>query len=584
MQGSVATSGDLPPSGNTQGDAYIVQEDDSLWIWDGAAWVSGGSIQGPPGATGPAGAQGPTGAQGLKGDTGATGPEGPEGDPGPQGIQGVPGTPGQGVPTGGAATHVLTKVSATNYDTAWQAPSGGITLPLTQHLTFSPDTTYDIGASAASRPRDLFVGRHIESGGNLSVNGTANVAIVQAGSVNSTGNLTVGGTLSVGTAMPAGLMTTVKAYAGGNSSGDTVGYHMYSKAGTLLAELWTDAVAGTTRLKANGQLAFHTGAGSTGFTATNQRMLIAADGAVSMAGVLTVSGGAINVDHVRTAGAQNMMGLTGNGGGETLFYAAGPGGFRWVNSANSVQWMSLNTSAALAVQGSITAVGRVQCADVYLNSNALYFASGSAIFDSGGTHYYRSNGVHYFQNHGGAAQIINAGRVDTPQVYFPNGYYFTYVSGNPMLQTNGHFTAVSYTVSNTSITGWAIWLPNNADSMSRGVANAWSVHSAARYKTNVRPIDDPLAIVKNPKLHGHRYDNLNDTHGRKPSTPSTSPSIGFIADDWLSVLPEVVTLDPLTGQPAAIDYDRIGAVTFEAVKQLTQQVQELQDRVAQLEA
>ena len=32
MQGSVPTSGDLPASGNTQGDAYLVQADDSLWI------------------------------------------------------------------------------------------------------------------------------------------------------------------------------------------------------------------------------------------------------------------------------------------------------------------------------------------------------------------------------------------------------------------------------------------------------------------------------------------------------------------------------------------------------------------------
>lgn len=43
-------------SANNQGDAYIVTADDSFWMWDGAAWVSGGSIQGPAGATGPSGA------------------------------------------------------------------------------------------------------------------------------------------------------------------------------------------------------------------------------------------------------------------------------------------------------------------------------------------------------------------------------------------------------------------------------------------------------------------------------------------------------------------------------------------------
>jgi hypothetical protein len=70
MQGSVPTVGDLPPTGNAQGDAYIVEADDSLHIWDGTAWVSGGSIQGPPGAQGPQGPQGATGSQGPSGPRG----------------------------------------------------------------------------------------------------------------------------------------------------------------------------------------------------------------------------------------------------------------------------------------------------------------------------------------------------------------------------------------------------------------------------------------------------------------------------------------------------------------------------------
>jgi hypothetical protein len=55
MKGEVPTGGDLPTTGNVQGDAYIVQADDSFWMYDGAAWVSGGSIQGPPGIDGAAG-------------------------------------------------------------------------------------------------------------------------------------------------------------------------------------------------------------------------------------------------------------------------------------------------------------------------------------------------------------------------------------------------------------------------------------------------------------------------------------------------------------------------------------------------
>lgn len=78
MRGSVPTSGDLPTQA-TQGDAYIVQADDSLWIYDGTQWVSGGSIQGPPGAQGPQGPQGLVGLQGPVGASGAAGATGPAG-------------------------------------------------------------------------------------------------------------------------------------------------------------------------------------------------------------------------------------------------------------------------------------------------------------------------------------------------------------------------------------------------------------------------------------------------------------------------------------------------------------------------
>jgi hypothetical protein len=73
------------------------------------------------------------------------------------------------VPTGGTAGQVLSKVDATNYNLAWTTVSGGITLPLGQNLTFSPDNTYDIGASGASRPRDLFVGGNATVGGGIGI-------------------------------------------------------------------------------------------------------------------------------------------------------------------------------------------------------------------------------------------------------------------------------------------------------------------------------------------------------------------------------------------------------------------------------
>jgi Pectate lyase superfamily protein len=159
MQGSVATSGDLPATGNVQGDAYIVQADDSLWIWDGAAWVSGGSIQGPPGAQGPAGPQGIQGPPGADSTVpGPTGPAGATGATGPQGVQGNPGATGPagpGVAAGGATGQILTKNSATDFDTGWAAPGGGGNVsssgtPVNGQVAQWTDATHIQGIDASS--------------------------------------------------------------------------------------------------------------------------------------------------------------------------------------------------------------------------------------------------------------------------------------------------------------------------------------------------------------------------------------------------------------------------------------------------
>lgn len=50
--GTVATTGNLPVSGNTGGDAYIVQADNHLYIWDGSTWVDVGQFVGYTGSRG----------------------------------------------------------------------------------------------------------------------------------------------------------------------------------------------------------------------------------------------------------------------------------------------------------------------------------------------------------------------------------------------------------------------------------------------------------------------------------------------------------------------------------------------------
>ena len=156
FKGILPLIADLPATENTINDAYIVEEDDNVYVWEGTQWVNVGSIQGP---TGPTGATGPVGANwqnawdvsttyalndlveyegstyiaiaistGSTPDTavedwalvasigsqGITGPTGVTGDTGPQGVQGDIGPTG---PTGlsGGITFTITNDGASAY-------------------------------------------------------------------------------------------------------------------------------------------------------------------------------------------------------------------------------------------------------------------------------------------------------------------------------------------------------------------------------------------------------------------------------------------------------------------------------------
>ena len=76
----------------------------SFWAYDGNDWVTGGSIEGPQGATGYAGSQGATGFVGSQGSLGYTGSQGETGFTGSQGQQGLQGPQGNVGFTGSAST------------------------------------------------------------------------------------------------------------------------------------------------------------------------------------------------------------------------------------------------------------------------------------------------------------------------------------------------------------------------------------------------------------------------------------------------------------------------------------------------
>ncbi|NBB87216.1 MAG: hypothetical protein GVY12_13490 [Bacteroidetes bacterium] len=97
-----------------------------------------------------------------------------------------------------------------------------------------------------------------------------------------------------------------------------------------------------------------------------------------------------------------------------------------------------------------------------------------------------------------------------------------------------------------------------------------SFPSAARYKTQIRTIDDAGAVVA--ALRGVRYHWRDD--GRA--------DIGLIADEVAEVLPELVRFDA-DGAPEGVRYAPLVAVLIEHANSQQQTIDELHARVTELE-
>ncbi len=100
--------------------------------------------------------------------------------------------------------------------------------PIAQNLLFV-DNTYDIGASGASRPRDLFVARNTTLGGTLGVTGTSTLAALSV-----TGAATVSTTLAVtgATTLTGGLNTPLVVAQGGTGRATATTAYAILAAGT----------------------------------------------------------------------------------------------------------------------------------------------------------------------------------------------------------------------------------------------------------------------------------------------------------------------------------------------------------------
>jgi len=103
------------------------------------------------------------------------------------------------------------------------------------------------------------------------------------------------------------------------------------------------------------------------------------------------------------------------------------------------------------------------------------------------------------------------------------------------------------------------------------IADAWTVYSSRRWKTDIKPINHAMEMVK--RLTGVFYNWKTD--GKH--------DIGLIAEDVGEVIPEVVAYEKNGVDAKSVDYARLVAVLIQGMKEQQDTIAKLEQRIKALE-
>ncbi|MBI2501997.1 MAG: tail fiber domain-containing protein [Candidatus Latescibacteria bacterium] len=103
------------------------------------------------------------------------------------------------------------------------------------------------------------------------------------------------------------------------------------------------------------------------------------------------------------------------------------------------------------------------------------------------------------------------------------------------------------------------------------IADAWTVYSSRRWKTNIQTLKNPIGKVQ--RLRGVSYQWKAD--GKQ--------DVGLIAEEVGQVIPEVVAYEENGKDAKSVDYARLVAVLIEAVKEQQKEIEALKARVEGVE-
>ena len=179
---------------------------------------------------------------------------------------------------------------------------------------------------------------------------------------------------------------------------------------------------------------------------------------------------------------------------------------------------------------------------------------------------------HYFTV-GGAADAATYTMYDgsqNAQVFFTGngGSYFT--GGNLGVGDNSP--------------AYRLELPNTASTAGQGRANDWNTYSDSRIKSNIQTLSYGLDVVKQLKPSQFKHHSSIKEDGQFVKQEEGTNNIGFIAQEVLPLIPEVVSVPDDTDKDLySISYPRLTAVLTKAIQEQQTIIEDLKARIETLE-
>ncbi len=127
-------------------------------------------------------------------------------------------------------------------------------------------------------------------------------------------------------------------------------------------------------------------------------------------------------------------------------------------------------------------------------------------------------------------------------------------------------------------------LPNTGSAAGQVRANAYQTYSDSRIKSNIQTLSYGLDIVKQLKPSQYKHHNSIKENGQFVKQDEGTNDIGFIAQEVLPLIPEVVSVPVDTDKDLySISYPKLTAVLTKAIQEQQTIIEDLKARIETLE-